>query len=304
MNIAKISAIGSYIPAKKICNLDLLDKYGITEDFIRDKVGVIQRSLKDSMDTSSSMCIKAYDDLIQTTKIDKSNIKILTVVTQNPDKTIPHTSAIVHNILRLDKSCMTFDISQGCAGFVHAIIIIKNLLEKIEGEALIFTSDPYSDIINCNSKNEALLFGDGATAILMSCSRPGYSVVTSNFGTAPDSNDCLKMSKYFEMNGADVYANIIRYVIPSISDILSTYRDRDIQLFLIHQGSKYVVDTLRKHFKLKESMMPFLAQDYGNTVSSSIPILLKKELEVQTRKNILISGFGIGFSWGSALLSL
>lgn len=304
MTTAKISAIGSYIPQQKVCNLDLLNKYNVTEDFIRNKVGFVQRSIKNVTDTPSTFCIKAYDDLLKTTKINKSDLKILTVVTQNPDTKIPHTAAIVHNILELPQSCMTFDISQGCAGFTHAIVIIKSLLEKVGGEALIFTADLYSDIINYDSKNEALLFGDGAAAILMSCSKPGYDVIYSNFGTAPYSNDCLKMTQHLEMNGADVYANVVRYVIPSINDILQKNKDINIELFLMHQGSKYVIDTIRKYFGLEESLMPFLAGDYGNTVSSSIPILLQQELKLQAKKNILVSGFGVGFTWGSALLSL
>lgn len=304
MKIAKISAIGSYIPQQRVCNLKLLDKYSITEDFIKNKVGFIKRSIKNKGDNTTTFCIKAYNNLLKYCDFDKSNIKLLVVVTQNPDTNIPHTSALVHNILGFNKSCMTFDISQGCAGFVHAAVIVKNLLEKIGGEALIFTADLYSEIINYDSKNEALLFGDGASAVLMSCSKPGYDIVCTNFGTAPHSNDCLKMTQYLEMNGAEIYANVVRYVIPSVSDIIQENKDINIELFLMHQGSKYIIDSIRKHFGLAESIMPFLAGDYGNTVSSSIPVLLQQELQLCLRKNILISGFGVGFTWGTALLSL
>jgi len=305
---AKIKSIGSFIPIKRVSNFESIDKFNLTEDFIKNKVGFVSKAIKSPDESCITFCMKAIKSLKKKYNLIDSNIRLVTVVTQNPDTRIPHSSAIVHNIMKLDKSCMTFDISQGCSGFVHALIITKNLLESFDnGDALILTSDQYSDIINHNSKNESLIFGDAAAATLLSLEGPGYKVIDSNFGTSPNSNDCLKMtsSNYLEMNGSEVFSSVMEHVVPSIEQLLSNNNNvaiHDINLFLLHQGSKYVVDSIRRYFSIPNEIMPFDSKDYGNTISSSIPILLEKNYNPKKYPYILLSGFGVGFTWGNAII--
>jgi len=306
-NKVKLNAVGVYIPQDRESNLSIRNKFGLSESFIRDKVGFINRSIKKDNETTSSLCIKAFEELSSGIKIDKNDISLLIVVTQNPDQKIPHTAAIIHNILELSSECMTFDISQACSGFVHGLAVAKALLQlKGYGKALLFTADPYSKIVNPDSKSEAILFGDASTASLISFEEIGYSIEESYFGTAPNSNDCIvcKDDK-LEMNGSKVFHHVMDYVIPSIQSIINDSNltpSSPIDLFLIHQGSKYVVDNIRNFFGFDVKVMPFLSENYGNTVSSSIPIMIKDIFFEKKYKKILISGFGVGFTWGHCLL--
>lgn len=283
-----------------------MDKFQLDENFIRNKVGFINRAIKQQYEKSSDLCCKAFEDLCLNTNLNKEDIKILVVVTQNPDQKIPHTSAIVHNRLNLLSSCMTFDISQGCAGFVHALICVENLLKNFgSGKALIFTSDQYSEITDPNSKNEFILFGDAATVSLVSFEDIGYEIEYSEFGTAPNSYNCITCEKdRVIMDGSQVYHNVMNYVVPGIQSMIdrSHGNSNKIDLFLVHQGSKYVVDGIRKFFGFDFKTMPFLAENYGNTISSSIPIMLKDIIENKNHRRILLSGFGVGFSWGNCIL--
>lgn len=302
---ARICTIGIYLPPNRQSNLERLEKFGITHEFLENKLGVIERAIKSSTETTSMLCVKAFEDLNSEVQINVDEIQLLCVVTQNPDQKIPHTAAIVHQKLGLSKYCMTFDISQGCAGYTHAIAIISTFIEKFElDHALLFTCDPYSDIINRNDKNTALLFGDGASVSYLTRKGPGYRVVDADFGTAPESYLCLQCQDFLEMDGREVFSQAVREVPESIHRLLekNELSLEEIDLILLHQGSKFVVDYINHTLCISNSKSPFSIQQYGNTVSSSIPMMLKKPLAEKKVRRILLSGFGVGFSWGSCLL--
>lgn len=306
-NKVKLNGVGVYIPQGRESNLDIIDKFELSEHFIREKVGFVNRSIKKN-ETTSDLCCKAFEDLVSNVKIKKDDITILIVVTQNSDQNIPHTSAIVHNRLGLSSNCMTFDISQGCAGYVHGLVVAESLLKnKGYGKALLITSDPYSKIVNPDSKSEAILFGDAATASVISFEEIGYSIGASNFGTAQGSNDCIVCKTgQLVMNGSKVFSHVMDYVVPSIQSVIddSKAKSDNIDLFLMHQGSKYVVDSIRNYFNFNTEIMPFVSGDYGNTVSSSIPIMMKDIFANKKYKRILVSGFGVGFTWGNCLFNM
>lgn len=311
-NKVNLNAIGVYIPKSRKSNLDIIDKFDLNEHFLKEKVGFLKLARKDQNETTTTLCCKAVEDLASNISFNKDEISVLIVVTQNPDQYIPHTSAIVHNTLGLSEECMTFDISQGCAGYIHALSVAKSLLnDKGMGKAIVITSDPYSKIVNPNSKAEAILFGDGATASLLSFDTVGYHIEDSVFGTAKESNECISCNKsdYLTMQGSAILANIMNYVVPSIKNfkedlVLRSPDDNKIDLFLVHQGSKYAVDNIRHALNISQGMIPFQSKDYGNLVSSSIPVMIKNIFSSNKYKNILLSGFGVGFSWGNCLIKL
>jgi len=304
-----IKSIGIFIPENRESNYNLLERFEINEQFITKKIGVETRAIKDKKDETSDLCIKAFHDLCRTSQIDLSQINLLCVVTQNPDQKIPHTAAIVHQKLGLDKSCMTFDISQGCAGFPHGIAIVSALMRDLNFKnALLFTCDPYSKIVNPNDKNTSLLFGDAATATLMTNQDDncGYTLVNANFGTLQNSYSCLTCTDSLQMSGRDIVSYVLKEVPGSIRELLlnNNLKIQDIDLFVLHQASRTMVELLRENLNVNEETAPFEIMEIGNTVSSSIPIVLKKHVDEKTKKHILISGFGVGFSFASSLLKL
>ena len=229
------------------------------------------------------------------------------MVTQNPDSNIPHMSAILHNKLGMNKDCMTFDISQGCSGYCHALEIIKDIMiSRNIQKSLIFTCDLYSKIIDMNNRNVNMIFGDAATVTLLDKEVGRYAIVDSNFGTLPESNDCLKIiNNKLEMNGNQVFNYACKEIPNSIKQLLDkrSLGIEDIDCFLLHQGTKFMVEFIRKLLKLPEEKAKFSAIDIGNTVSSSIPIqLIEKFKEYHKKDYIILSGFGVGFTWGNVLI--
>jgi len=300
-----IREIASYLPEKKISNYDKKEKFELDDDFIVNKIGVQYQCLKESHEKASDLCVKAFENLSNKIDIDKSSIDCCVVVTQNPDHNIPHTSAIVHGKLELPNECACFDISLGCSGYVYGLSnIIAFMQQNGLKNGILFTSDPYSDIIDNNDKNTDLLFGDGATVTLIGEEALWISKDFS-FGTNGKDYKELICDENLYMNGRAVF-NFTATTIPKhIHTLLDKngLTDDDIDKYVLHQGSKYIVDTIRKRLKVDETKVPFDMYEYGNTISSSIPIILEKELHKDENKTMVISGFGVGLSWGSAILN-
>ena len=299
-----IETIATYIPETKKSNYDLKEKFEIDDDFIENKIGVKYHAVKDEGFKSSDMCVKAFENLQKKTDVNTQEIECCIVVTQNPDFNIPHTAAIVHGKLDLSENCASFDISLGCSGFVYGLSNIISFM-KNNGikKGLLFTSDQYSDILDENDKNTALLFGDAATATLISDDAT-FIPVDFSFGTkGKDYSELLCEDKLY-MNGRAVFSFTATAAPKHIKSLLKNndLKDDDIQRYYLHQGSKYIVDTIRKRLKVDEDKVPFDIAEYGNTVSSSIPIMLAKEMNGLERGKMVISAFGVGLSWASAII--
>ena len=301
-----IEDIAYYIPSSRRNNFDLIDKFQIDEHFIKEKIGIEQVSIKDSNHEASDLCFKAWQNLPQNVREEiTKNIDCIVVVTQNPDSNIPHVSAKVHGLLELKESCACFDISLGCSGFVYALSVVQSFVKENNfNKALLFTADPYSKIVNLDDKNTALLFGDAASVTVIGNDFK-FTIGKFNFGTIGKLHrELLCENRELYMNGRAIFDFAARYVPNDVASILvkNNVEQSDIDLFLFHQGSKYIVDTIKKRLKLPEEKVPFMASNYGNTVSSTIPIMLSEYIDNQEIKKVLISGFGVGLSWASTIL--
>ena len=299
-----IKEIASYIPINKRSNFDKLALFNIDQYFIREKIGVEEVTLKEPDEKASDLCIYAYNRLLQKRYINPEEIDIIVVVTQNPDFNIPHTSAILHKKIQPKDNCVCFDISLGCSGYVQGLSIIKSFMEahKLKN-GLLFTSDQYSDIIDKSDKDTSLIFGD-ASAVTLLTDNPDYSILDSSFGTSGEDFDAIiKKDMYLHMNGRKVFNFVMKTVPDNIKKLLSNLNidKKDIDCYIFHQGSKFIIDMLTATLELPKEKVPFDMTHYGNTVSSSIPIILEKELN-KNNKFILLSGFGVGLSFANTIL--
>jgi 3-oxoacyl-[acyl-carrier-protein] synthase-3 len=299
-----ITEIGSYIPSKRISNIERKEQFDTDEDFIYNKIGVSKIAVKDTDEETSDLAVKAFQNLEKKVAINRKEIEAIILVTQNPDSNIPHSSALIHGALDFPETCACFDISLGCSGYVYGLSVIKSFMES-NGmkKGLLFTSDPYSKIINPEDKNTALLFGDAATVSYLT-DDPVYAAKNFTFGTiGKESSNLTCHNNVLSMNGRGIFNFAARYIPIDLKNLLSesNLNLADIDKFIFHQGSKYIIDTLIKRTGIDSNKVMFDITDYGNTVSSSIPIILEKILH-DGNKYLYISGFGVGLSWASSIL--
>lgn len=301
-----IRAIGTHIPADRLHLQDRLVEFGIEADFLA-KTGTRAVSRKLPTDETSDLCVKAFADLVARTGIAADAIDCMAVVTQNPDGCgLPHCSAIVHHKLGLRPDAAVFDISLGCSGFVHGLSLLSAFMAA-NGMArgVLFTADPYSKIVDPADKNTALLFGDAACATLL---EDGTGLATASaftFATAGGQHGALVNNDgVLFMNGRAVFT----YAAQAVPALVRRCLDKaelqlaDPDLFLFHQGSRYILDTLAKRLDIPAERMPVAMEGYGNTVSSSIPLMLADRLDASDWRRIVLCGFGVGLSAAACVL--
>lgn len=301
-----IESIASYVPAGRVSNLEpgLLARFQVEEKFVRDKVGVLRRAVKAPQEETSDLACAALQALLRKTGLDAGRIQALVVVTQNPDTNLPHVSALVHGKSGLPERCAAFDVGLGCSGYVYGLSILQNFLvgNGLERGVLI-TADPYSKIVADDDKNTVLLFGDAATATLIGRA-PVCSAGPFSFGTRGASHGALACKDgRLAMNGREVFNFAATDVAPDILALIerAELQKEQVDAFLLHQGSRYIVDTIRGRLGVAPDRVRLGLQDIGNTVSSSIPLLLEQELENPESRIWILSGFGVGLSWASCV---
>ncbi|MDR0370240.1 MAG: ketoacyl-ACP synthase III [Prevotellaceae bacterium] len=314
----KIEAIEYYLPEKVITNQYLHEYCGIDADFLENKIGIKKRHTALESEASSDLAVKAGELLVEKNNVKREDIELLLLCTQHGDYKLPTTACIVQNRLGLPNSCASFDINLGCSGFVYALGIAGNFIKTGRmKKVLIITADVYSKSINYTDKNTASLFGDAGSAILLTASGNESNIEDIVYGTDGSNYDKLiiynsgikkdaEKSDYLYMNGREIFKFSTRVVPASINELLgrNNLQKSDIKYFIFHQANKYMLTEIKNRMELTDEQLVIDMEDYGNTVSSTIPIVYKNLLSagrLTKGDRIVFCGFGVGLSWASCL---
>ncbi len=300
-----IESIGTYLPPDRLDNVKRASDLGATPQQVEDRIGFRKAAQMAKGDSALSLATGAINKLSEQQALDLSSIQVLVAVTQNPDRNIPHLSAEIHGAMELPESCACFDIGLGCSGYVYALSIIKAFMETNGfSRGLLITADPYSKIVNQSDKNTALIFGDGATATLIS-DNPIFEPGSFLFGTrGADADKLVCNDATLFMNGRAVFNFAVKQIPNEINMLVQKNGlslDK-VDSFILHQGSRYIVETIADRLHVSRDKVPFLSAEYGNTVSSSIPMVLADVMQDSAKRTIVLSGFGVGLSWASTII--
>ncbi len=299
-----IQSVASYLPRGRVDNLLQAEKFETEREFVEQKIGVSTLPRFEAEDSVVSASVAAFKRLCEKENIDPAEIECVVLCTQNPDKGgLPHNSALIHAELDLSEDCACFDIGLGCSGYVYGLSVIQSFM-AVNGmkKGLLFTCDPYSRILNPEDKNTCLLFGDAASVTLVS-DTPRYTLSSAKFSTKGAGSEALKKNNnLLEMNGRAVFNFALQDVPKQIKKVLESaeLEADDIELFLLHQGSRFMLENTIQRAGIPAEKAPIKLSETGNTVSSSIPLLLEQEID-NLPQVILMSGFGVGLSWGTAI---
>lgn len=312
-----IVSIASYLPGEPINNDRLIAGHGFDEAFVRDKLGIHTRHHAADDEYVSDLAVAAVERLIEAQNIDRDSIRLLVVVTQTPDYCLPHVSALVQARTGLPTNTAAFDVSLGCSGYVYGLALVQSMMEvQGFGSALLVTAETYSKLISADDRATAPLFGDGATATLLT-KDPVYALSYSVFGTDGTGADQLiargsgirrdREDPLF-MDGRGIFTFAMKRIPALIEQCLAANQlvKEDIDTWVFHQASRYMLVSLAPRIGVPlEKMLIDLAQS-GNTTSSTIPIVLEKSILPLADKpqRVLLCGFGVGLSWGATVLTL
>lgn len=298
-----IKGIGVYIPKKRIDAFSFMEKFSVSEEFINEKTGFTTLARKNEDETTTGMCVNAFQNYCkQNPELKAEDFDFICVCTQNADSNVPQTAAKLQARLGLSQKSAGFDISLGCSGYAYGLAVAMSFMEKTNlKNGLLFTCDPYSSHISPDDKNMQLLFGDAATVTHIT-SNPVLFAEHFSFETLGEQSEVLYSDSdgIIHMDGRAVFNFALRNVTRHVKNMQII--NPNIDLYLLHQGSRFMLDMVRKSLYLELKKVPFLATLYGNTVSSSIPLLLREYIEDSSMQTFAICGFGVGLSISSAIL--
>ncbi|MBB3185971.1 3-oxoacyl-ACP synthase III family protein [Microbacter margulisiae] len=329
---AYIKHISYYLPENKLTNEQLIQEFPEwTVEKVASKIGISTRHIATKDETSADMAYKAATNLFTEHNIQPSEIDFILFCTQSPDYFLPTSACILQQRLGIPQHAGALDFNLGCSGYIYGLSLAKGLISaSIAHNVLLLTAETYSKFLHPMDKANRTIFGDGASATLigsegiaaiqnfsLGTDGGGYDrlIVKSRGMRHPDSIGNLvfdeknnpKSSDYLYMDGTEIF-NFTLDVVPNLIQntlVANHLKQEQIDQFIFHQANKYMLSYLRKKLQIPEDKFYYFLESVGNTVSSTIPIALKEAMHdstIQSNHNVLLAGFGVGYSWGGTIL--
>ncbi len=322
---AYIRAISYYLPEKILSNENLVAEFPEwTAEKVAKKVGINQRHIAAEDEFVSDMATKAAKKLFQENNIAPASIDFVLLCTQSPDYFLPTTACLVQHSLGIPTTAGALDFNQGCSGFVYGLSLAKGLIAaNIAQNVLLITAETYTKHLHQTDKGNRTIFGDAAAAALISTSG---KLAIQNFSLGTDGsgydklivkNGGLKSSKqstesltdlddYLYMDGSGVF----NFTIDTVPDLVQKTLQNNhidsisaVDWFVFHQANAFMLNHLRKKLAIPDDQFLMHMEDCGNTVSSTLPIVLSHHWSTFKKdQTLLLAGFGVGLSWAGVVL--
>jgi 3-oxoacyl-[acyl-carrier-protein] synthase-3 len=330
-----ITSISYYLPVESLTNKKINENFPEWDiNKISSKTGIQNRYISAENEFASDMAFKVAEKLFEEHQIDRDVIDFLLLCTQSPDYFLPTTACILQDKLKLKTSIGALDFNLGCSGYVYGLSIAKGLINSgLAQNVLLITSETYTKFIHPKDKSNKTIFGDAAAATLISNDEGVFEIGDFIFGTDGSGAENLIVrnggirypiqqkkdilddfgnvhnENCLFMNGSEIFNFTIDSVPKLINSILEKNKMKltDIDLFIFHQANQYMLNHLRKKIGIDESKFYISLKNTGNTVSSTIPIALyeaMKENKFKNSINVILAGFGVGYSWASCNLKI
>lgn len=330
--MAFIRALSYYLPERVVTNEELLKEFPEwSVDKVAAKVGVDSRHIAAPDETAGDMAEKAARKLFEEYSISPKEIDFVLLCTQSPDYFLPSTACILQDRLGIPTSAGALDYNLGCSGCIYGMAMAKGLISAgIAKNVLLLTAETYNKYLHPLDKSNRSIFGDGAAACLISTD--GFAEIgefvlgtdgsgannlivktgaarqkTATGKFVEDDEGHTWYDDYLYMNGGAIFNFTLDAVPAMMKEILEKNRiEKDsIDYYVFHQANKFMLNTIRKVCVLPKEKFYVNLSTTGNTVSSTVLIGLKDCMEneiIKTNDKVMISGFGVGLSWGGTVL--
>ena len=314
MIYSKITAVGGYLPLNILTNKDLEKSLDTSDEWIVTMTGIKERHIIGPDETTSDMAYKASLDAIQSSKINPQEIDLIIIATTTPDKIFPSTACSVQNKLGIGE-CPAFDIQAVCSGFIYALSIADKFISTgSKKNILVVGVDAMSKITDYSDRSNAILWGDGAGAVIVSASdHPG--IISTHIHSdgkyesllhVPRSENIARKDT-IEMQGNQVFKIAVNTLDRIVDETLkaNNLKKSDIDWLVPHQANIRILEATAKKLDMSMEKVIVTIHKHGNTSAASIPLALNdgvKSGKIKPGETILMEAFGGGFTWGSALI--
>lgn len=325
MKQARIIGTGSYLPKKVLTNTDLEKMVDTSDEWIVSRTGMRERRIADKEEFTSDMGILAAKKAMEKAHIDPKSVDLILVATLTPDYLFPSTACLIQAALGLENAA-AMDVQAACTGYIYALSIAKAFIESgLYQNILIVASEKLSSIVDYQDRSTCVLFGDGASACIVSASGKGLLIRNVVLGCDGEQTEILKMPAggarnpashetvdqrlhYIKMEGRETFKHAVRRMESSSKECIEKagLSEGDIKWLVPHQANIRIIDAIAKRFQVPNERVFITVDKYGNTSASSVGIALDElltEKPISSGDHILLTAFGAGLTWGSTVLT-
>ena len=321
----RIAGIGHYAPQKVVSNQDFEKMMDTTDEWIISRSGIQRRHYADPTQASSDLGYLASLEALKDSGISPEQIDLIIVGTSSPDMLFPSTACIIADKLHC-KNSMAFDVSAGCSGFSYSLSIAAQFLKtEMYKNALIIGADTISRFIDFSDRSTAVLFGDGAGAMLLTTCQAKSNAILAVTNGADGSGaihllmpaggsrrpatcaSVLDHDHFVKMNGKEIFKFAVRISDLIIDQLLAEtgFKPENIDHYLFHQANSRIIESAAKRLNLPDHKVIITLDEYGNTSSATVPLSLSvcsKSGRIKNGDLVLIVVFGAGLTWSGALI--
>ncbi len=306
---AEIKGIGMYVPPRVLTNFDLEKILDTSDEWITTRTGIKERHIAEEWENASDLALPAAKEAIENAGLSPKDIDCVIVATSTPDMTFPSTACFLADKLGCPKP-MAFDISAACSGFIYALTIANSFIKSGQFKnVLVVGAEVFSKILDWNDRSTAVIFGDGAGAVVVSASEGESDILAAKMksdGSHWGSLFC-PVGEKLKMRGRETFKLAIKSMETASQKALEKagLTLNDIKLVIPHQANIRIIKALAERLELPEEKVFSNIHKYGNTSAASIPIAMYeawKEGRFKKGDYLLLTAFGGGLTWGAIVL--
>ena len=322
---ATIRGLGAAIPERVVTNAELAARVDTSDAWIVERTGIRERRAAGADETTASLAVAAGAAAIKDADLTPGDIDLVVVATCTPEQPLPSTAAFVQDGLGL--SCGAFDLGAACSGFVYGLVVASGLLGQGRGggpmdHVLVVGAETLTRIVDPDDRSTCILFGDAAAAAVVSLGDEGHGLLGWDLGCDGAGAAFLEVraggsrhpltaagiergDQYATMDGASVFRFAVRAIVESGHRSMERagVAAADIDWFVPHQANARIIDAAASRLGIPSERVVTNLERYGNTSAASIPLALDEgRASMRDGDLVLLSGFGAGMTWASAVL--
>lgn len=299
-----ISGWGAALPEKVVTNADFASRLDTTDEWIVERTGIKERRFGGSTGT---LAVEAGQRALERAGVEAASVDLLVLATTTPDQVMPATAPYVQDALGCTGGA--FDVNAACSGFVYALVTAAGMLEVGATRALAIGADVMSRITDQDDRNTAILFGDGAGAVVLDRVEGPGALLGWDLGSDGSLRHLLSCDAgaHTQMNGKEVFRVAVRMVIDSCTKVLEQagVASQDVTLFVPHQANVRIVKAVCDRLGIPMEQTALVLERTGNTSAGSIPLALSEAADqgrLADGDAVLMCGFGAGMTWATAVV--
>ena len=319
MIYSRIVGTGSYLPPRVVGNAEFASRLDTSDQWIRERTGIVQRHIADESQTSSDLALEASRAALQAASLQPEDIDLIIVATSTPDFIFPSTACLLQAKLGI-RNCPAFDVQAVCSGFVYALATADSFIRAGMNKcALVVGAEVFSRILDWNDRGTCVLFGDGAGAVVLArAEQPGlHASVLRADGSHADilsvpGNVCggrIVGSPYLHMQGGQVFKFAVKVLDEVARETVAAagMQLADVDWLIPHQANVRILEATARKLGLPLERLVVTVDHHGNTSAASVPLALDEYVragKIRAGHRVMMQGVGGGFTWGATLATM